>query len=259
MRTPVVLLHALGLGSAMWDANRRDLLLAGYRVLAPDQRGYGATPLGTQSPDLNLVADDVARALDDEDIDGVVLAGSSMGGYVAMSFVRRHADRVRGLALLGTRAAADRATAAVQRRAFADLVADRATSARAVEATIPLLVGDTTRAERPQVVDQVCRMALAVDPEAIAWSQRAIADRPDSFDVLRHVDVPSVVIAGDEDELVAANDTRRMAEALPDCEMIVIPEAGHLTPIESPSAVTAAIKQLHRRLVPTPVGGGHRC
>jgi pimeloyl-ACP methyl ester carboxylesterase len=259
MRTPVVLLHALGLGAAMWDATRRDLLLAGHRVIAPDQRGYGTTPLGTAAPDLDLVADDVARVLDGEGIDGVVLAGSSMGGYVAMSFLRRHADRVRGLALLGTRADADDTEGAAQRRAFADLVTDPTTSTRVIEASVPRLVGATTRAERPHLVEQVYRMAMAVDIEAIAWSQRAIADRPDSFDVLRQVDVPSVVITGDEDELVAAGDSQRMADALPDCRLRMVSGAGHLTPVEAPAVVTAAIEQLHRRTVPTPTTQGPRC
>src|SRR6188472_3300202 len=81
--TPLVLLHAFPLSSAMWLAQREGLA-ARFRVLTPDLRGFGGSPLGTDEPSIDTMADDVAALLDAKGLDRVVLGGLSMGGYVTM-------------------------------------------------------------------------------------------------------------------------------------------------------------------------------
>lgn len=244
MNVPVVLLHALATTSAMWHRQCAALRRLGHPVLAPDLRGHGRSPLGMVAPSLDVVADDVARLLDRHGFDSVVLAGSSMGGYVALAFLRRHPGRVRGLALLGTRATADEPEVAAARLAFAERVRDPALRQALLAATTPRLVGATTRATRPNVLARVAEMANGVDPAAVAWAQRAIAARTDSVALLGSVMVPSVVVAGAEDELVAAGEAELMADALPRGRLVVVPNAGHLTPMEAPEPVTAAISEL---------------
>src|SRR4051794_15742165 len=90
----------------MWLAQRESLSGA-HRVITPDLRGFGGSPLGADEPSLDVAADDVAMLLDSLGLDRVVLGGLSMGGYVAMAFVRRHGDRVRALVLADTKAGAD--------------------------------------------------------------------------------------------------------------------------------------------------------
>src|SRR3954469_12717112 len=87
---PVVLLHAFPVNSAMWLAQREGLADL-CRVITPDFRGFAGSPLGLDEPSLDVLADDIARLLDQRELDRVVLGGLSMGGYVAMAFVRRHA------------------------------------------------------------------------------------------------------------------------------------------------------------------------
>jgi pimeloyl-ACP methyl ester carboxylesterase len=241
MSVPVVLLHALAVNSAMWSAQRRALVSAGHQVLTPDQRGYGTTPLGSGDPSLDVAADDLASLLDRQGIDSIALAGASMGGYVAMAFLRRHPGRVRALALMSTKASADASSEAAQRGAFASLVLDPASRSQVVAAAIPTLLGATTWDGRPEVVASVRAIVSNTSPEAIAWSQLAIASRRDAFDVLRATDVPSVVVAGEEDELVPLSSARQMAAALSDAELVTVPKAGHLAPMEVPGAVTAAL------------------
>lgn len=243
----VVLLHALGVDSRMWAAQCAALRAAGHDVWAPDQRGHGGTPLGADEPSLAAVADDVARGLDARGVERAVLVGASMGGYVAMAFLRRHPGRAAALALLGTRAGPDDAVTAANRKAFAEAVLDPATRRTVLAASVPVLVGDTTRRQRPDVVAHVTALVEATDPVAVAWCQRAIADRRDSFDVLRAADVPAVVVAGAEDALVPEEETRRMAEALPQGELVVVPGAGHLAALEAPAEVGAALAELLRR------------
>ncbi|MEU0797949.1 alpha/beta fold hydrolase [Amycolatopsis sp. NPDC005961] len=228
----VVLLHALGLDSTMWEAQHRALESAGHQVIAPDQRGFGTTALGSVPPSLDTVADDLARLLDERGVESTVLVGASMGAYVAMAFLRRHGDRVHALGLLSARARADDARAKAARTAFAARVVEPETGPAFVAAMTPGLVGATTRATRPRVVAAVRTAAATARPEALAWAQRAIAGRPSSLDVLRAADLPAVVIAGAEDELVPPEHTREVAEALPAGRLLVVPGAGHLPSLE---------------------------
>ena len=90
--------------------------------------------------------------------------------------------------------------------AFAEAVLDPATRPKVIAAALPGLVGATTLARRPEVVEQVTRLVEATDPATLAWCQRAIAARSDSFAVLRETNVPAVVIAGAEDALVPVEE-----------------------------------------------------
>ncbi|MCX4824949.1 alpha/beta hydrolase [Streptomyces sp. NBC_01142] len=245
---PVVLLHALSLHSSMWQAQQRALSERGHPVVAFDQRGFGSAPLGDARPSLDVVADDLARVLDARGIGRAVLAGSSMGGYVVMAFLRRHPDRAAAVALLSARATADTPEVREQRLRFAEAVmADGVRDAMLSQVT-PRLLGATTRGARPDVLARVLEDARAADPAALAWAQRAIAARPDDTDTLRATRVPAVVIAGDEDELVSAEESRHSVNALPQGELVTVEGAGHLQPLEAPGAVTAALCALLDRI-----------
>lgn len=249
-RPCIVLLHALPLSASMWDAPRRVLDRHGYHTLAPDQRGFGGQPLGADAPSLDLVADDLARLLHAQRIPRAVIAGSSMGGYVAMTFLRRHRERVAGLALLASRAAADSAQARAAREQFAARIRDEHLRPKLLAATVPSLLGATTRKQQPALLSRLHAHAGAAPPAAVAWAQRAIAARPDSFDVLRATQTPAIVIAGSEDELVGLDEANAAASALPCGRLIPIENAGHLPPLETPDRVAAALLDLLRECFP---------
>ncbi|MFJ2824012.1 alpha/beta fold hydrolase [Streptomyces toxytricini] len=231
---PVVLLHALPFDASMWDGTARELRARGHRVVAADQPGFGAAPPAQGPPSLDAVADTLAAELDRQGIAAAVLAGCSLGGYTAMAFLRRHPHRVRGLALLAARGTADTAQAAEQRRRFADAVLDDEARERLVAATTPSLLGATTRGRRPDLLGRVTRLALAAPPQSVAWTQRAVAARPDSTAVLRAAAVPALVAIGDEDELVSPDEARLTAAALPQGRLAILPGVGHLAPLEAP-------------------------
>ncbi|GAA1185962.1 alpha/beta hydrolase [Streptomyces hebeiensis] len=263
-REPVVMLHALALDSSMWEAQRRALTERGHLVIAPDQRGFGGAPLGTDPPSLTVVADDLARALDGRGIDRAALVGASMGGYVLMEFLRRHPGRASAVALLSARAVADTAGERAERLRFAGAIGSaaredtgpgrsnltgprRSSGKDLVARLVPLLVGATTRRDRPDVVARVLATALVADPAALAWAQRAVAERRDHTETLRSTRVPAVVIAGAEDELVPSARSRECADALPHGRLVTVADAGHLSPLENPGPVTEALCALLAR------------
>jgi pimeloyl-ACP methyl ester carboxylesterase len=240
----------------MWDGQTRPLVDHGYRVIAPDQRGFGGTRLWDRAPSLDVVADDVARLLDAEGIRSAVVVGSSMGGYAALSFARRHPRRVAGLVLSATRGDADTAEAAAQREHFAQaIVRSEEDRRQLLAASLPALVGATTHAERPAVVKRVYADAAKASPEALAWAQRAIALRREAFDVLRGARVPAAVIAGEEDALVSPAESRKVAAALPLGRLVTVPRAGHLPALEEPVAFNAALMSTLDSVVAQHTGG----
>ena len=236
---PLVLLHAFPLSSAMWLAQREGL---GHlcRVITPDQRGFGGSDLGDDEPSLDACADDVAELLDRLDLERVVLGGLSMGGYVAMAFLRRHPDRVAALLLADTKASADPEPARANRERIAAAVGEEGSTVL-LDEVLPALLGSTTAASRPMVAGRVRGLVQAAPAPAVAWAQRAMAARPDSFDTLRSFDRPALVVVGEEDVLSPPADAEAMAEALPSARLAVLPEAGHLTAVETPETFSAEV------------------
>jgi pimeloyl-ACP methyl ester carboxylesterase len=239
--TPLVLLHAFPLYSAMWVA-QRDGLADVCRVVTPDLRGFGASPLGDDEPSLDHMADDVAALLDRLQLDRAVLGGLSMGGYVVMAFLRRHADRVSAVVLADTKAGPDPEPARENRERIAQAVLGEPGLQVLVDDVLPGLLGETTKQHNPDVVALVRDLTLRAHPSAVAWVQRALARRPDSTDTLRGADVPALVLVGDEDKLSPVAEAQAMAAALPKARLATISGAGHLPAVEKPAEFTAAVR-----------------
>jgi len=229
----------------MWTS-QVTALAGDCRVITPDQRGFGGSPLGGDPPSLDVAADDLAALLDRLELDRVVLAGLSMGGYLAMAFLRRYPGRVGALGLLDTRAGADSAEAAANRYLLAAALEAQGSAAVLLD-MLPALLGATTRGSRPAVVSAVTQLVASAPAAGAAWAQRAMAVRPDSFAVLRSVTVPALVLVGSEDTLSLPVEAEAMAAAIPGAALVRVPDSGHLTAMERPEEVTAALRELVRR------------
>ena len=235
---PLVLLHAFPLDSRLFDPVRTPL--AGWvRLLTPDLRGFGAgAALGDPppAPDLGLLADDVLALLDAEGIARAIVGGVSMGGYVALAFLRKYPDRVAGLVLADTRSGADDA-AALERRGLAAARADTGDIATGGEAITPLIADGTAGPVR----DDLARIAGEVPAPTIAWAQRAMAARPDSSDVLAATHVPVLIVVGERDAVTPPAVARQLAALAAEAELVELSGVGHLTPAEDPAGFADAL------------------
>ncbi|MFI5956819.1 alpha/beta fold hydrolase [Cryptosporangium sp. NPDC051539] len=245
--TPLVLLHAFPLSSAMW-ATQHWLLADTCRLITPDQRGWGDSPLGDEEPSMDVLADDLALLLDDLKLEKVVLGGCSMGGYVTMAFLRRYPERVLGLVLANTKASADNEKAAANRIGIAHALEHTRSAEPLIENMFGNLLGKTTQTTKPAVAEAARAAILAAPVGAAAWAQYAMASRADSFEVLRGANVPALIISGEEDALITDADVSALASALPDAQVVEIPHAGHLTAIEDPTAFDGAVRTLLARV-----------
>ncbi|NDU76275.1 alpha/beta fold hydrolase [Actinomadura sp. DSM 109109] len=248
--TPLVLLHAFPLSSAMWLAQREGLS-GRFRVVTPDLRGFGGSRLGDDEPSVDAMADDVARACRDIGVRRAVVGGLSMGGYVAMALCRRHPELVLGLVLAATRAAADTGPVRDNRLRQADVLEREQSTRVLVDEVLPGLVGPTTYRQRALVYGRVRGLVQAAPPRAAAWAQRAMAGRADSTGTLRDLRAPALVMIGDEDALATEDEARAMTEAMPNAELMVIPRAGHLCAVEQPDLFNQAVAEFAAALART--------
>lgn len=238
---PLILLHAFPVDSRLWDDVVPGLRTAGFDPIVPNLRGFGTNRDALPAePNLDVLADDVAALIEAAQTGPAVVAGVSMGGYVAMNLARRFPSLVAGLAFIDTKAGQDQAAAIEGRRAFADRV-DREGSAWVADAMLPNLISESTIANKPTVEARIREQINACPPQTIAWIQRAMAQRPDSFDVIDEFEGPLLVVVGSEDLLSPPAEAVAMAQAARQATLVEIPEVGHLTPLESPAVVTVAL------------------
>ncbi len=235
----LLLVHGFPLDHRLWAAQTA-ALASDMRVIAPDLCGFGQTESRPGPLSMETHADDLAALLDHLKIRTAVVAGLSMGGYIAFAFWRRHPARVRALILADTRAEPDSGVARAGRDAAIAAVQQSGAAAYAEE-MLPRLLSPTSLAN-PAVVAAARKMMTAQPAAGIVAALASLRDRPDSRPTLPTVTVPALVVGGADDVLTPPADAQKMAAAIPGARLAVVPAAGHLSPLENPKTFNAAVR-----------------
>jgi len=237
----LVLLHAFPIGANLWEPQVRSIP-AGWRLITPDLRGFGgSTELDSLSgASMGDYAQDVIELLDELGVKRAVVGGASMGGYAAFAFLQAARDRVDGLILANTRAGADSPEARANRRNMLALV-DREGPSGVARDMMPRLLGKTTQEINPEIEAFVRRLIKQQSPVAIRTAISRMMHRSDSTPLLPTIKVPTLVITGEEDELIPVDESRAMATAIPGATLVIVPRAGHLANLEQPEAFNQAL------------------
>jgi 3-oxoadipate enol-lactonase len=243
----LLLVHGFPLDHTMWRA-QIDEFSQHYRVLAPDLRGCGASGLGGGEVTMRRYADDLAVLLERLGIrDKIVYCGLSMGGYIAWQFWQKYAERLAGLVVCDTRAAGDTPQAQAGRAELAARVLAEGAKA-AADAMLPKLFGPESERNHPQAIEQTRAAILANPPAGIAAALDGMAKRPDATEMLAGIDVPTLVVAGEHDSISPVAEMRGIAARIPGAELAVIPNAGHMSPLEEPRAFNEALGRFLRKM-----------
>ncbi len=241
----VVLVHGYPLDGGMWSGVAR-ILATQFRVIKPDLPGRAENPVPAEGS-IDSYADFLESILLSSPGPAGV-AGFSMGGYVALALARRRPETLKALALVDTRAGVDDEAGRAKREEA--IAAVRATGPQAaVDAMLPKLLSPEALG-RKDLVERVRRTILRQTPETLVSDLAAMRDRSDSTDFLRDIGVPTLVVAGELDAITPPAPAREMAAAIPGGRYVEIPGAGHLSPVERPRAVAAALSEFFKAALP---------
>lgn len=243
--TPLILLHGYPFDHAMWD-EVISFLPKTIQVVAPDLRGFGQTPASGDEPSLDLMAEDIAKRLEQENISRAVVAGFSMGGYVALSFAERHRDRIAGLGLINSQALADTEEVRSGRRAMIQKVRQEGPRA-ATDAAMPKLFAPAN-VIKPGLIRYPIEGANKAGAAGITWALEAMARRPDRTALLEKLTVPLLIVHTTEDKFIPVERARDLAKRIPSAIYVEISGAGHCSPLEAPADVAKALTQLLKRI-----------
>jgi 3-oxoadipate enol-lactonase len=243
---PVVLLHPFPVNHEFWKPVA-GVLAARYRVVMPDLRGHGDSEVGEGPATMEKHAGDIARVMDAADIGRAPLIGVSIGGYALFEFWRRFRGRVAALGLCNTKAPADGPEAKAGRLQAAKDVLDRGTE-QFFEGMVPKVFGTSSRELRPDLVEGALGMMRKMSANAVAQVQRGMAERPDSMDTLKTINVPALLVTGDEDSATGVNEAELMRQHIAGSQMKVISKAGHYAAWEQPEQMSRLLRQFLDRL-----------
>ncbi|OFX01980.1 MAG: alpha/beta hydrolase [Alphaproteobacteria bacterium RIFCSPHIGHO2_12_FULL_66_14] len=169
------------------------------------------------------------------------LGGFSMGGYVAFEMLRRAAERVERLALIDTQATPDAAEATARRRGLIEQT--KIGRFHGVHRTLLPLIVHPSHLDDPAITQPILDMSLEIGAEGFVREQTAIIGRPDSRPLLVDIEVPTVVIVGRQDQTTPLGRSEEMAADISTSRLVVLEDCGHMTPLERPAEVTAALRR----------------
>jgi 3-oxoadipate enol-lactonase len=256
---PVVFLHPTPLDHDYWRPLLDNLL--SLRAIVPDLRGHGVSELGAglpvggfarvpDAPVLTMaqMAADTIVLLDKLDVREAVFVGCSIGGYVMLELWRQAPQRMRGLAFVCSKPQADAEPALVKRAANIALARQSGVQ-KLFDGMVHLLLGETSRQRRPEIVAE-CRSRMTITTETFIAVQAGLAARPDSIPTVASMDKPVLALAGGEDTAVNPADMEAFRAAPGGCDFHLLPDAGHFAAYEQPGKVAALLSQWLRNRHP---------
>jgi pimeloyl-ACP methyl ester carboxylesterase len=237
---PLVLIHGYPLDHTMWFGVIA-ALGGGIRTIAPDLRGFGKAGPPFGEPSLDAMAQDIINLLERENIPRAVIAGMSMGGYVALAMAELAAEKVAGLALVNSQTYADTDEVRAGRRAMMQKVETEGPGP-AAKAVIPKMFAPS-RVENPDFQKFPINGAEAAGVEGISWALEAMARRPDRSHVIASATFPTLIIHSVEDRFIPIEKARKMAELNAQTNFVTAKNAGHGAAMEAPDEVANFLRK----------------
>ena len=237
---PIVLIHGLGLNRTIWYEVAAKHL-ANHRVILPDVRGHGESEAPAGPYTMTLLAEDILRLLDFFGISKAIVCGHSLGGYIALAFADQFPDRLAGLGLIATHSRADSEEKQVNRYQTVKMI-QKDGSLVLADSLAPLLSHDQ------DIVELSHAMIAHTPPEGLIGVLPGMAQRPDRTTMLAGISVPSLVVAGEDDQIVDLEMAAEMADRLPDSQLLTITGGGHMPMLEAPDVLGGGLLDLIHRV-----------
>jgi 3-oxoadipate enol-lactonase len=233
---PVFLLHGFPLDHTTWD-KVTESLKSKARVILPDLRGLGKSPVVDGVYQMREMAEDIVALMDKLKIEKAILVGHSMGGYVSLAFAHAYPHRLAGLGLVCTQAANDSPEKRQARLITVDEVKRRGVKVMAQKQANKM-------SDKPEVIQWCYDIIMKTDKKGVIGCLKGMAERPDCTGYLANIQVPAVVVSGKFDKAVPAEQPQIMTQLLLRGWHVEAANTGHMPMIEEPQVVTQALLQL---------------
>lgn len=233
---PVIFIHGFPFDHTIWNP-MVPILKDKMRMILPDLRGFGRSPVPDGVYTMRLMAEDILGLLNLLKIDRAVLVGHSMGGYVSLAFTHAYPNRVAGLALLSSQAAADTPEKRQGRYQTAEEITRRGTKVVAEKMATKLT-------NRPELASQLEKSIMKTRAKGLIGALKGMAERQDALNWLSDICVPTVVIAGEADAFISMERNQTMAQLIGKGWLVKLPEVGHMAMLEAPQQTAEAILQV---------------
>ncbi|MFD6097814.1 alpha/beta fold hydrolase [Nocardiopsis flavescens] len=243
---PLLFVHGHPFDHTLWEPQVRALAGRGFRVIAPDLRGYGRSSVVPGATTMDDFARDQAALLEYLGLDAVGLVGASLGGQVALELCRLFPDRVDSLILSATDPHAETEQGRASRRAVAARLCAQGMRSYADEMLVGMMTAANVRA-LPAVADHVRAMMYAAPPEGAAAALRGRAERLDQLPLLRRISAPTLLVAGREDVFTPPGLAEAMHVRIPDSTVEIVEGAGHLPNLERPERFNEVLRRFLER------------
>jgi len=244
---PLLFIHGFPLNFRMWEPQMQSLSSKAW-MLAPDLRGHGDSEPVVGPYSIDMLVDDCVALLDTLGIvQPAVICGLSMGGYITLAMYRRYPERIRGLILAATRAGADSPEGKVNRD-LAIAQAEKDGTAAIAASMLPKMLSPKTYESNPDKVKRVERFMTSISVPGIIGALEGMKNRPDSTPLLGEIAVPTLIIHGEDDQLIPFQEAQDMHSAIANSTMILMSSAGHLPNMEQPEWFNQAVMEFIEKL-----------
>jgi 3-oxoadipate enol-lactonase len=238
---PLLFLHSLAFDGRMW-AELVAALSKKYRCINMDFRGHGRSSPPDSECTLEQFAEDVYGLMKELGIEQAHVAGSSLGGMVAMRLALAHPEVVRSLVLLGTSAGPEQAERAHQYEMMARIAREQGPEA-IMQGVIPVFFSQAFIEGQPEKLEAFKEQFRNLGREAVYWATLAVTRRCDIREEIRSIRVPTLIIVGEQDLTEPVPEAEAIHRQIVGSRLETIADAGHTTPLEQPEKVTAAIEE----------------
>jgi 3-oxoadipate enol-lactonase len=228
---PVVFIHGFPFSHKMWDPQIRELP-NDIHAIVYDVRGHGSSDVGDGHFTIELFVDDLIALLDHLAIEKAVICGISMGGYIALRAIERHAKRIGGLILCDTKSESDSDDAKIKRTTSIKIIKESGVSVF-TEDFLKAIFYEKTFSTNPDAVETIRQIMRTNSPLGMCGTLLALASRTDTTQVLSSINIPTCILVGEHDKLIPTPVAQEMHKVIAGSELHILSNAGHMSNLEN--------------------------
>lgn len=242
---PIVMLHSFNHSKLMWEYSIPWFIKQGYRVIAPDLRGHGENELNGREMSIKKFSTDTIKLLDKMKIKQAAFIGSSAGGYTTLEIWKNRPDLISAMVLAGSKAQRDSEEIVKRRREQIKTLQEK--GLKDYLDNVHKRLSRNTAINKPWVVDLVRCMSANMSQDAIIGALEALISKPDHTDILSSINVPTLIICGEEDIFTPCEYSKYLNEHIADSELLLLKNAAHISPLDQPELFNRKVLEFFER------------